>query len=47
MPPDVADSLARQRCEQTLLLQAMAWALRQVGNSKAFMMLICAADACR
>uniref|UniRef100_A0A383VTG2 MYND-type domain-containing protein n=1 Tax=Tetradesmus obliquus TaxID=3088 RepID=A0A383VTG2_TETOB len=28
LPPELADSLARQRCEQTSLLQAMAWALR-------------------
>lgn len=27
---EVADSLARQRCEQTPLLSAVTWALRQV-----------------
>jgi hypothetical protein len=32
LQPDIADSLARQRCEQTPLLQAMAWALRQVSS---------------
>lgn len=32
---EVADSLARQRCEQTPLLSAVTWALRQVcGNNK-------------
>jgi hypothetical protein len=28
---EVADSLARQRCEQTPVLSALTWALRQVG----------------
>ena len=32
LPHDVADALARQRCEQTHLLSAMAWALRQASS---------------
>lgn len=32
---EVADSLARQRCEQTPLLSAVTWALRQVSRCQA------------